>query len=141
MVARPALEDRGIFFISFYLHLQEFLSLEKCIPHVVIRGLVRVTMCEVLKDVLDFLTLKGRINFGIVGSVSRDTFLNKKSFKVIDKCNSVYVVLKDFFYSNLFFSKSINLLSCCHNMIKDGTEDLVSCTDRITCILMRHLCA
>ena len=47
-----------------------------------IRGLARITMCEILKDVLDFLTISGRINFGIMSDIRRDGFLNKEYFKV-----------------------------------------------------------
>ena len=54
-------------------------------PHVVIRGLARITFCEILKDVLDFLTLRGRINFGIMDNIPRDTFLNKQYSKVFRK--------------------------------------------------------
>jgi len=42
---------------------------------------VRVTICEILKSVLDFLTVRGRINFGIMSKVPRDTFLNTEHFK------------------------------------------------------------
>ena len=44
---------------------------------------MRVTICEILKSVLDFLTVRGRINFGIISKVPRDTFLNTEHFKVI----------------------------------------------------------
>ncbi|XP_065063075.1 lysine-specific histone demethylase 2-like [Rhopilema esculentum] len=61
-------------------NVKAFLSLESCLPFVVIRGLTRITMCEILKDVLDFLTISGRINFGVMSDIPRDGILNKEYF-------------------------------------------------------------
>eukprot|EP00112_Aurelia_sp_Birch-Aquarium-sp1_P011993 Seg2517.4 transcript_id=Seg2517.4/GoldUCD/mRNA.D3Y31 product="Lysine-specific histone demethylase 1B" protein_id=Seg2517.4/GoldUCD/D3Y31 len=68
-------------------NFKTFHSIETCMPHVVIRGLARVTFCEILKDVLDFLTLRGRINFGIMDDIPRDTFLNKQ----FSKCSVIII--------------------------------------------------
>ena len=44
-------------------------------------------MCEILKEVLDFLTMRGRVNFGIMSNIPREAFLNKQYFKVCAAMN------------------------------------------------------
>lgn len=45
---------------------QEALTPQKCIPHVTIRGLVRVRCVQELDRVLHFMTRKGLINTGVL---------------------------------------------------------------------------
>jgi lysine-specific histone demethylase 1B len=49
---------------------QEVLTPQKCAPHIVVRGLVRVRCVQEMDRVLHFMTRKGLINTGVL-AVSR----------------------------------------------------------------------
>eukprot|EP00794_Sanderia_malayensis_P012038 gene12038-13280_t len=78
LVAQPwvYLGLRNLVISLWNTNFKEFYSLEKCLQHVVVRGTVRITLCEILKQVLDFLTLKGKINFGVISNIPAGQLLN-----------------------------------------------------------------
>lgn len=45
---------------------QEVLTPQKCVPYVIVRGLVRVRCVQELDRVLHFMTRKGLINTGVL---------------------------------------------------------------------------
>jgi len=48
------------------LFSQEVLTPQKCAPHIMVRGLVRVRCVQELDRVLHFMTRKGLINTGVL---------------------------------------------------------------------------
>lgn len=68
-----------------YLHnlLQQILTLDKCVSHLIIRGLVRISLIQHMERILNYLTVKGFINYGILESTSQIQFpITSKPFSV-----------------------------------------------------------
>ncbi|XP_067281511.1 lysine-specific histone demethylase 2 isoform X2 [Pseudorasbora parva] len=55
---------RNLVLASWHRDCKEVLTLQRCAPHVIVRGLVRVRCVQELDRVLDFMTRKGLINTG-----------------------------------------------------------------------------
>ena len=48
------------------IYFQEVLTLEKCVSHLILRGLVRIAIIPQLEKILEYFTIKGYINYGIL---------------------------------------------------------------------------
>uniref|UniRef100_A0A8C9L5Y7 Lysine demethylase 1B n=1 Tax=Pavo cristatus TaxID=9049 RepID=A0A8C9L5Y7_PAVCR len=65
--------------LFFFSLLQEALTPQKCIHHIIVRGLVRIRCVQEMERILYFMTRKGLINTGIL-SVSTDQYLLPKEY-------------------------------------------------------------
>ncbi|NXA81099.1 KDM1B demethylase, partial [Thryothorus ludovicianus] len=70
-------ENQQFLFLLF--PLQEALTPQKCIHHIIVRGLVRIRCVQEMERILYFMTRKGLINTGIL-SVSPDQYLLPKEY-------------------------------------------------------------
>lgn len=61
--------------ITFGVIFQEFLSVESCVRHVICRGLIRVRCILELTRIIEFLTVRGYINTGLLRNVPRKGLL------------------------------------------------------------------
>lgn len=71
--------------------LQEALTPQKCIHHIIVRGLVRIRCVQEMERILYFMTRKGLINTGIL-SVSPDQYLLPKEYHNVSCCSNPYVI-------------------------------------------------
>uniref|UniRef100_A0A8C9ETK4 Lysine demethylase 1B n=1 Tax=Pavo cristatus TaxID=9049 RepID=A0A8C9ETK4_PAVCR len=65
----------------------EALTPQKCIHHIIVRGLVRIRCVQEMERILYFMTRKGLINTGIL-SVSTDQYLLPKEYHNVSSCNN-----------------------------------------------------
>ncbi|XP_045151689.1 lysine-specific histone demethylase 1B [Echinops telfairi] len=70
---------RNLILALWYTHCKEALTPQKCIPHIIVRGLVRIRCVQEVERVLYFMTRKGLINTGVL-SVSPDQHLLPKDY-------------------------------------------------------------
>uniref|UniRef100_A0A8C9ETN3 Lysine demethylase 1B n=1 Tax=Pavo cristatus TaxID=9049 RepID=A0A8C9ETN3_PAVCR len=73
--------------LFFFSLLQEALTPQKCIHHIIVRGLVRIRCVQEMERILYFMTRKGLINTGIL-SVSTDQYLLPKEYHNVSSCNN-----------------------------------------------------
>lgn len=73
--------------IWFYFQTQEALTPQKCIPHIIVRGLVRIRCVQEVERILYFMTRKGLINTGVL-SVGPDQHLLPKDYHNVGDGNS-----------------------------------------------------
>ncbi|XP_063488300.1 lysine-specific histone demethylase 2 isoform X11 [Symphalangus syndactylus] len=59
--------------------IKEALTPQKCIPHIIVRGLVRIRCIQEVERILYFMTRKGLINTGVL-SVGADQYLLPKDY-------------------------------------------------------------
>ncbi|XP_063581441.1 lysine-specific histone demethylase 2 isoform X9 [Pongo abelii] len=59
--------------------IKEALTPQKCIPHIIVRGLVRIRCVQEVERILYFMTRKGLINTGVL-SVGADQYLLPKDY-------------------------------------------------------------
>ncbi|KAK7139656.1 hypothetical protein R3I93_016709 [Phoxinus phoxinus] len=57
---------RNLVLAAWNRDCKEVLTLQRCTPHVIVRGLVRIRCVQELERVLDFMTRKGLINTGVL---------------------------------------------------------------------------
>ncbi|XP_039594943.1 lysine-specific histone demethylase 1B isoform X3 [Polypterus senegalus] len=57
---------RNLILASWYRNCKEVLTPEKCAPHIIVRGLVRVRCVQEMERILHFMTRKGLVNTGIL---------------------------------------------------------------------------
>ncbi|XP_061123399.1 lysine-specific histone demethylase 2 isoform X4 [Syngnathus typhle] len=57
---------RNLILASWHKNCKEVLTVQKCVLHVVVRGLVRVSCVQEMERVLHFMTRKGLINTGVL---------------------------------------------------------------------------
>ncbi|CAM4641296.1 unnamed protein product [Leuciscus chuanchicus] len=57
---------RNLVLAAWNRDCKEVLTLQRCAPHVIVRGLVRIRCVQELERVLDFMTRKGLINTGVL---------------------------------------------------------------------------
>ncbi|XP_065652086.1 lysine-specific histone demethylase 2 isoform X2 [Hydra vulgaris] len=67
---------RNLVMAMWSLNPKQYLTHKLCMNSVICRGLGRITLSEELKKVLDFLTINGYINFGILPTVPKPFNLN-----------------------------------------------------------------
>lgn len=78
-------------FLFFVSPLQEALTPQKCIHHIIVRGLVRIRCVREMERILYFMTRKGLINTGIL-SVSPDQYLLPKEYHNVSCYNNPYII-------------------------------------------------
>ncbi|XP_028673398.1 lysine-specific histone demethylase 2 isoform X3 [Erpetoichthys calabaricus] len=57
---------RNLILASWFRNCKEVLTPEKCAPHIIVRGLVRVRCVQEMERILHFMTRKGLVNTGIL---------------------------------------------------------------------------
>lgn len=62
---------------------QEYLTYEKCLSYLICRGLARIWYADELLRVVDYLTLKGVINYGILSSPTKNLLSTKPPLEVV----------------------------------------------------------
>lgn len=77
--------------ILLFSLLQEALTPQKCVHHIIVRGLVRIRCVQEMARILHFMTRKGLINTGIL-SVSTDQYLLPKEYHNVSSCNNPCVI-------------------------------------------------
>lgn len=105
-----------------YLHnlLQQILTLDKCVSHLIIRGLVRISLIQHMERILNYLTAKGFINYGILENTSQIQFpITSKPFSVCKRyylfsCTIYFPVQRSFKVQMFYVSYEISLESSCH---------------------------
>uniref|UniRef100_A0A674H805 [histone-H3]-N(6),N(6)-dimethyl-L-lysine(4) FAD-dependent demethylase n=1 Tax=Taeniopygia guttata TaxID=59729 RepID=A0A674H805_TAEGU len=70
---------RNLILALWYTNCKEALTPQKCIHHIIVRGLVRIRCVQEMERILYFMTRKGLINTGIL-SVSPDQYLLPKEY-------------------------------------------------------------
>uniref|UniRef100_G1MUN3 [histone-H3]-N(6),N(6)-dimethyl-L-lysine(4) FAD-dependent demethylase n=1 Tax=Meleagris gallopavo TaxID=9103 RepID=G1MUN3_MELGA len=70
---------RNLILALWYTNCKEALTPQKCIHHIIVRGLVRIRCVQEMARILYFMTRKGLINTGIL-SVSTDQYLLPKEY-------------------------------------------------------------
>uniref|UniRef100_A0A672UT08 Lysine demethylase 1B n=1 Tax=Strigops habroptila TaxID=2489341 RepID=A0A672UT08_STRHB len=70
---------RNLILALWYTNCKEALTPQKCIHHIIVRGLVRIRCVHEMERILYFMTRKGLINTGIL-SVSPDQYLLPKEY-------------------------------------------------------------
>lgn len=91
-----------LFCVSFVFPLQEALTPQKCIHHIIVRGLVRIRCVQEMERILYFMTRKGLINTGIL-SVSPDQYLLPKEYHNVSSCKNPCVINAIKVHGILFF--------------------------------------
>ena len=98
-------------FAFFFPLLQEALTPQKCIHHIIVRGLVRIRCVQEMERILYFMTRKGLINTGIL-SVSTDQYLLPKEYHNVSSCNNPCVISTIKWHGLFFCSLSLTPISC-----------------------------
>uniref|UniRef100_A0A452SVE3 Lysine demethylase 1B n=1 Tax=Ursus americanus TaxID=9643 RepID=A0A452SVE3_URSAM len=70
---------RNLILALWHTNCKEALTPQKCIPHIIVRGLVRVRCVQEVERILYFMTRKGLINTGVL-SVGTDQHLLPKDY-------------------------------------------------------------
>ncbi|KAM9666810.1 lysine-specific histone demethylase 2 isoform 4-T5 [Trichechus inunguis] len=70
---------RNLILALWYTNCKEALTPEKCVPHIIVRGLVRIRCVQEVERILYFMTRKGLINTGVL-SVGTDQHLLPKDY-------------------------------------------------------------
>ncbi|KAM6184896.1 lysine-specific histone demethylase 2 [Rhynchocyon petersi] len=70
---------RNLILALWYTHCKESLTPHKCIPHIIVRGLVRIRCVQEVEKILYFMTRKGLINTGVL-NVNPDQPLLPKDY-------------------------------------------------------------
>ncbi|XP_045407818.1 lysine-specific histone demethylase 1B isoform X3 [Lemur catta] len=70
---------RNLILALWYTNCKEALTPQKCIPHIIVRGLVRIRCVQEVERILYFMTRKGLINTGVL-SVGADQYLLPKDY-------------------------------------------------------------
>ncbi|NWQ66414.1 KDM1B demethylase, partial [Neopipo cinnamomea] len=70
---------RNLILALWYTNCKEALTPQKCIHHIIVRGLVRIRCVQEMERILYFMTRKGLINTGLL-SVSPDQYLLPKEY-------------------------------------------------------------
>ncbi|XP_055118727.2 lysine-specific histone demethylase 2 isoform X3 [Symphalangus syndactylus] len=70
---------RNLILALWYTNCKEALTPQKCIPHIIVRGLVRIRCIQEVERILYFMTRKGLINTGVL-SVGADQYLLPKDY-------------------------------------------------------------
>ncbi|EPY73572.1 lysine-specific histone demethylase 1B isoform 1 [Camelus ferus] len=70
---------RNLILALWYTNCKEALTPQKCIPHIIVRGLVRIRCVQEVERILYFMTRKGLINTGVL-SVGTDQPLLPKDY-------------------------------------------------------------
>ncbi|XP_027622936.1 lysine-specific histone demethylase 1B isoform X1 [Tupaia chinensis] len=70
---------RNLILALWYTRCREALTPQKCIPHIIVRGLVRIRCVQEVERILYFMTRKGLINTGVLG-VGADQYLLPKDY-------------------------------------------------------------
>uniref|UniRef100_A0A8D1FSV2 [histone-H3]-N(6),N(6)-dimethyl-L-lysine(4) FAD-dependent demethylase n=1 Tax=Sus scrofa TaxID=9823 RepID=A0A8D1FSV2_PIG len=70
---------RNLILALWYTNCKEALTPQKCIPHIIVRGLVRIRCVQEVERILYFMTRKGLINTGVL-SVGPDQHLLPKDY-------------------------------------------------------------
>ncbi|XP_039520073.1 lysine-specific histone demethylase 1B isoform X2 [Pimephales promelas] len=73
---------RNLVLAAWNRDCKEVLTLQRCAPHVIVRGLVRIRCVQELERVLDFMTRKGLINTGVL-QVKRPLLPESQHYKVL----------------------------------------------------------
>uniref|UniRef100_A0A8C4PL23 [histone-H3]-N(6),N(6)-dimethyl-L-lysine(4) FAD-dependent demethylase n=1 Tax=Equus asinus asinus TaxID=83772 RepID=A0A8C4PL23_EQUAS len=76
---------RNLILALWYTNCKEALTPQKCIPHIIVRGLVRIRCVQEVERILYFMTRKGLINTGVL-SVSPDQHLLPKDYHNVGDC-------------------------------------------------------
>ena len=93
-----------------FLSSQEWLTLEKCIPHLICRGLLRIKCVLELPAILRFLTLKGSINTGFVQKPQDFVLLPKKP-ELVRNIDSLW--LSDAIWQHRSVLTMDQVMACC----------------------------
>uniref|UniRef100_A0A8C0QYL0 Lysine demethylase 1B n=1 Tax=Canis lupus dingo TaxID=286419 RepID=A0A8C0QYL0_CANLU len=78
---------RNLILALWYTNCKEALTPQKCIPHIIVRGLVRIRCVQEVERILYFMTRKGLINTGVL-SVGTDQYLLPKDYHNVGACCS-----------------------------------------------------
>ncbi|XP_008566695.1 PREDICTED: lysine-specific histone demethylase 1B isoform X3 [Galeopterus variegatus] len=70
---------RNLILSLWYSNCKEALTPQKCVPHIIVRGLVRIRCVQEVERILYFMTRKGLINTGVL-SVGADQYLLPKDY-------------------------------------------------------------
>ncbi|XP_073938919.1 lysine-specific histone demethylase 2 isoform X4 [Castor canadensis] len=70
---------RNLILALWYTNCKEALTPQKCIPHIIVRGLVRIRCVQEVERILYFMTRKGLINTGVL-TVGADQYLLPKDY-------------------------------------------------------------
>ncbi|XP_071469817.1 lysine-specific histone demethylase 2 isoform X1 [Marmota flaviventris] len=70
---------RNLILALWYTNCKEALTPQKCIPHIIVRGLVRIRCVQEVERILYFMTRKGLINTGVL-TVAADQYLLPKDY-------------------------------------------------------------
>ncbi|XP_045353225.1 lysine-specific histone demethylase 1B isoform X2 [Leopardus geoffroyi] len=70
---------RNLILALWYTNCKEALTPQKCIPHIIVRGLVRIRCVQEVERILYFMTRKGLINTGVL-NVGTDQHLLPKDY-------------------------------------------------------------
>eukprot|EP00069_Balaena_mysticetus_P014047 bmy_08415T0 len=70
---------RNLILALWYTNCKEALTPQKCIPHIIVRGLVRIRCVQEVERILYFMTRKGLINTGVL-TVGTDQHLLPKDY-------------------------------------------------------------
>ncbi|NWS40863.1 KDM1B demethylase, partial [Probosciger aterrimus] len=95
---------RNLILALWYTNCKEALTPQKCIHHIIVRGLVRIRCVHEMERILYFMTRKGLINTGIL-SVSPDQYLLPKEYHNVSCRSYPYII------------SAIKLHGTCHNLL------------------------
>uniref|UniRef100_A0A667HHG2 [histone-H3]-N(6),N(6)-dimethyl-L-lysine(4) FAD-dependent demethylase n=1 Tax=Lynx canadensis TaxID=61383 RepID=A0A667HHG2_LYNCA len=70
---------RNLILALWYTNCKEALTPQRCIPHIIVRGLVRIRCVQEVERILYFMTRKGLINTGVL-NVGTDQHLLPKDY-------------------------------------------------------------
>lgn len=62
---------RNLVMAMWSINPKQYLTYRACLNNMICRGLARITLAEELKKILDFLTINGYVNFGILPRVPK----------------------------------------------------------------------
>uniref|UniRef100_A0A673TK95 [histone-H3]-N(6),N(6)-dimethyl-L-lysine(4) FAD-dependent demethylase n=1 Tax=Suricata suricatta TaxID=37032 RepID=A0A673TK95_SURSU len=68
---------RNLILALWYTNCKEALTPQKCIPHIIVRGLVRIRCVQEVERILYFMTRKGLINTGVLNVPTDQRLLPK----------------------------------------------------------------
>ena len=97
------------------IFLKEILTLDKCVIHLILRGLVRIALIPRLQKILEFFTIKGYVNYGILRNSPQSCLPVSSPDKVSEAVQILLfqvISTLTFIYNNLFWKSFLRIPHC-----------------------------